>query len=132
MLIDNIIDYLYVNFTGLGGQKGGEDDDDSNLEFGSDEEAGYTIDNGGVEMKKNLTKIEAMKQIQLNKKLVAEQALQKKLMRKGIMPSMSLSFKKHQVALAVDGQKVRKIKREEAKTLVKLNQRESNSNSNKV
>jgi len=103
MLIDNIIDYLYVNFTGLGGQKGGAGGDDSDLEFGSEEEADYTVDNGGVEAKKNLTKIEAMKQIQLDKKRVAEKALQKKLMKKGIMPSMSLSFKRHQVALAVDG-----------------------------
>lgn len=133
MLIDNIIDYLYVNFRGLGEitQKG-VDSDDSNGEFGSEDEAEYTVAGGGVVAKKPLSKVEAMKQIQLNKKLVAEKALGKKLARKGIVPSMSLSFKKHQIQLAVDGQRVRKIKREEAKTMVKMNQRESTNNSNKV
>ena len=93
MIIDNVIDYLYVNFKGLSTAK--NPDDDSDVDFGSEDEKEYEIDGGGVVGKKPLSKVEAMKQIAMNKKLVAEKALAKKLLRKGIQPSMSLSFKKH-------------------------------------
>ena len=119
MIIDNVIDYLYVNFKGLTSAQKVEGGEEENLEFGSEDEKEYEVDGGGVTAKKPLSKVEAMKQISMNKKLVAEKALAKKLLRKGINPSMSLSFKRHQIQLAVDGARVRKIKREEAKTLVK-------------
>ena len=119
MIIDNVIDYLYVNFKGLTSAQKVEGGEEEDLGFGSEDEKEYEVDGGGVTAKKPLSKVEAMKQISMNKKLVAEKALAKKLLRKGINPSMSLSFKKHQIQLAVDGARVRKIKREEAKTLVK-------------
>ena len=55
----------------------------------------YELEDGSIGTKKPITsKVEAMKQIAMNKKLVAEKALAKKLQRKGILPSMSLSYKK--------------------------------------
>ena len=132
MLLDNVIDYLYVNFKALASPEKKEQGEEEDGEFGSDEEKEYEVDGGGIVGKKPLSKIEAMKKVQMNKKLVAEKALTKKLLRKGIPPSMSLSYKKQQIQLVVEGEKVRKIKREEAKTLVRGNQRESNTNPNKA
>ena len=131
MILDSVIDYLYVNFKNLT-SKAKREQGGAEEEFGSEEENQYEVEGGGLVAKKPLSKIEAMKKVQMNKKLVAEKALTKKLLRKGIPPSMSLSYKKQQIQLAVEGEKVRKIKREEAKTLVKENQREAAKNPNKV
>ena len=38
MIIDNVIDYLYVNFKGLQPAQKGEEGDDDNGEFGSEDE----------------------------------------------------------------------------------------------
>ena len=48
MLLDNVIDYLYVNFKALSSPEKKEQGDEKDGEFGSDEEKEYEVDGGGI------------------------------------------------------------------------------------
>ena len=82
---------------------------------------------GGEEHKMSATGIsakQAMKNHQLKKKKMAQQAFAAKLLRIGVLPSEALNYKKQQVVLAVGQERNRIIDRDELQKLREKNRGE--------
>ena len=132
-ILDNVIDYLHVNFKELSPRKPrkASGSPEKQKQLAADEGQHVeesTTDGDGVQEKTaqsviSKLKKEAAKSSQKQKE-IAKKAFTQKLARFGVVPSNALNYKKTSVVLAVGGDRNRVIDRDEFKKMREANLRE--------